>query len=618
MIILGLNAFHGDSAACIYKNGVLVAATEEERIRRQKHWAGLPTESIKFCLHEAGITLRDVDFITVSRDPKAKFNEKLKHVLANFLTLKSLKSRAQNSVKVKNLKKEIADRLGFDVRSLKAQIHYVEHHRSHMASAFLVSPFDECAILSIDGFGDFSSTMRGTGQGNKIKVMDSVSYPHSLGIFYTAFTQLLGFPYYGDEYKVMGLAPYGQPKYVDDVRRAIILKPNGLFELNPKFFRHFKEGVEITWESGDPFIGVLYSEYMTSVFGNARAKDAKLTEFHHDLAASVQKVCEEVVFYMLKDLHDKTKLDNVCITGGVAQNSVCNGKITSFTPFKNVFVPPAGHDAGTSIGSALYLQHQMLNMPRGVFKNQAYTGAQFDDKTIAHFLTARDITFEEVSDEVLYDTVTDCLIEGGVVGWFQGRAEFGPRALGNRSILVDPRRADAKEILNLKIKRRESFRPFAPSILAECVSDYFEIDDSVPFMEKVFPIKKEKHHEIPAVTHVDGTGRLQTVSEIDNPRYYRLIHRFFEKTQVPILVNTSFNENEPIVNSPEHALDCYLRTKMDMLVLGNILIQRNNPVNKSFENKHTNLQNHVLQKPNTEELLVKNGISVNSPLANKS
>jgi carbamoyltransferase len=615
MIILGLNAFHGDSAACIYKNGVLIAATEEERIRRQKHWAGLPTESIKFCLHEAGITLRDVDYITISRDPMAKFNEKVKHVLSNFLTLKSLKSRAQNSVKVKNLKKEIADRLGFDVRSVKAQIHYVEHHRSHMASAFLVSPFDECAILSIDGFGDFTSTMRGIGQGNKIKVLDSVSYPHSLGIFYSTFTQLLGFPYYGDEYKVMGLAPYGHPKYVEEVHRSIILKPNGLFELNPKYFRHFKEGVELSWEGGDPHVGVLYSDYMISVFGNARAKDAPLTEFHKDLAASVQKVCEEVVFYMLKDLHDKTKMDNVCITGGVAQNSVCNGKITTFTPFKNAFVPPAGHDAGTSIGSALYLQHHTLNMPRSVFKNQAYTGAQYDNKSIIAFLESHGISFEEIEDDTLYDVVTDCLIDGGVVGWFQGRAEFGPRALGNRSILVDPRRADAKDILNQKIKRRESFRPFAPSILAEHISDYFEINDSVPFMEKVFPIKKEKHSEIPAVTHVDGTGRLQTVSEVDNPRYYRLIHRFYEKTNVPILVNTSFNENEPIVNSPEHALECYLRTKMDMLVLGNLLIQRNNPVSKSFEKNLANAQNHALGIQNTEGVKVKNGIAFHKPLA---
>ena len=574
MIILGLNAFHGDSSACIYKNGELIAATEEERIRRQKHWAGLPTESIKFCLNEAGITLRDVDYITISRDPKAKMGEKIKHVLQNAFTLKSLKQRAQNSLKIKDLKREIADRLGFDMRYFKAKIEYVEHHRSHIASSFLVSPFDECAILSVDGFGDFTSTMRATGSGNKINVMDSVSYPHSLGVFYTAFTQLLGFPHYGDEYKVMGLAPYGHPTLLDEVRRVVILKPDGLFELNPKYFRHFKEGIKMAWQGGDPHIGTLYSDYMIDIFGEPRPKDAPLTQFHKDLATSVQRVCEEVVFYMLNSLYDKTRLDNVCITGGVAQNSVLNGKITSNTPFKNVFVPPAGHDAGTSIGSALYLQHQILNQPRAPFKHQAYTGAKFDSAYIKACLVEKNIEFEEMDEAVLMDTVTDCLIDGGVVGWFQGRAEFGPRALGNRSILVDPRRNDAKEILNVKIKRRESFRPFAPSILEEYVSEYFEIDDNVPFMEKVFPIKKEKQHLIPAVTHVDGTGRLQSVSHVDNPRYYNLINKFYQKTKIPILVNTSFNENEPIVNTPENALDCYLRTKMDILVMENIVVRR--------------------------------------------
>ncbi len=583
MIILGLNAFHGDSSACIFKNGVLIAATEEERIRRQKHWAGLPTESIKFCLKEAGITLRDVDYITVSRDPKAKIGEKIRYALSNALSLRTIQSRAKNSMKIKNLKAEIAERLGFDPRNIKAKVEFVEHHRAHMASSFLVSPFDECAILSVDGFGDFTSTMRATGRGNKIKVMDSVSYPHSLGVFYTTFTQLLGFPHYGDEYKVMGMAPYGKPNYVDEVRRTIILKPNGLFELNPKFFHHFTHGIEMAWEGGNPEIGRLYSDYMVSVFGGVRKKEDKLIQFHFDLAASVQKVCEEVIFYMLKDLHDKTGFDSVCITGGVAQNSVANGKISSNTPFKNVFVPPAGHDAGTSVGSALYLQHQILNKPRPIYKNQPYTGARFDNDSIKALLAEKSVHYNELADADLYDIVTDCLVAGGVVGWFQGRAEFGPRALGNRSILMDPRRSDAKEILNDKIKRRESFRPFAPSILAEHVEDYFTKTDAVPFMEKVFPIRKDMQKLIPAVTHVDGTGRLQTVTVADNPRYHALISAFYDKTNVPILVNTSFNENEPIVNSPEHALDCYLRTKMDMLILENIIVCRNMPMKKISE-----------------------------------
>jgi carbamoyltransferase len=578
MVILGLNAYHGDSSACIYKNGELIAATEEERIRRQKHWAGLPTESIKFCLKEAGITLRDVDYITISRDPQAKLGEKMRYALSHRSSLKNLRSRAQNSLKISSLKHEIAERLGFDLRFFKAKVEFVEHHRAHLASAYFVSPFDECAVISIDGFGDFSSTMRGIGQGNKLKIMDSVSYPHSLGVFYTAFTQLLGFPHYGDEYKVMGLAPYGKPTQIEDVRRVILLKPDGLFELDSRFFRHFKEGVEMSWQGGDPYVGALYAPYMEAVFGKARRKDEPLTQYHKDLAASVQAVCEEVIFYMLKDLYDRTKLENVCIAGGVAQNSVCNGKIIANTPFKRVFIPPAGHDAGTSIGSALFLMHQKLNLPRGIFKHQAYTGACFDNDEIKARLDSKDIFYEEFDDAELYDIVTNCLTEGGVVGWFQGRAEFGPRALGNRSILVDPRRADAKDILNKKIKRRESFRPFAPSILAEFVDEYFERNDSVPFMEKVFPIRKKKQAAIPAVTHVDGTGRLQSVSFIDNPRYYCLIQRFYEKTGVPILVNTSFNENEPIVNTPENAIECYQRTSMDMLVLGNILIRRDLPM----------------------------------------
>ncbi len=583
MIILGLNAYHGDSSACIYRNGVLIAATEEERIRRQKHWAGLPTEAIKFCLEEAGITLGDVDYITISRDPKAKLGEKIRYALSNPLLRRTISSRARNSMKISNLKKDIADRLGIDPKTVRAKVQFVEHHRAHMASAFFVSPFDECAILSVDGFGDFSSTMRAVGRGNKIKVLDSVSYPHSLGVFYTMFTQFLGFPNYGDEYKVMGMAPYGKPNYLDEVRRCIILKPNGLFELNPKYFRHFADGIQMAWEGGNPEVGRLWSDHMETVFGKTRKKEEPLTQFHFDLAASVQKVCEEVIFYMLKDLHDKTGLDSVCITGGCAQNSVANGKITSFSPFKNLFVPPAGHDAGTSVGSALYLQHQIFNKSRPLYKNQPYTGARFDNGYIKSMLAEREIHFHEMADAELFDLVTDCLVSGGVVGWFQGRAEFGPRALGNRSILMDPRRTDAKEILNQKIKRRESFRPFAPSILAEHQGEFFDDTAAVPFMEKVFPIKKEMQKLIPAVTHVDGTGRLQSVTAVDNPRYHGLITAFFEKTGVPILVNTSFNENEPIVNAPEHALDCYLRTQMDMLVMENILVTRNMPLKKSSE-----------------------------------
>lgn len=581
MYILALNAYHGDASAAIFKNGELIAATEEERIRRVKHWAGLPTEAARFCLEEAGISFEKVDFIAVSRDPKAKFLEKIIYALKSGTAFGALRSRVSNSLKIRQIGEDLAQALNisqpskpFSTSSQFSKIQFVEHHRSHLASAFFVSPFEEAALLSIDGFGDFTSTMRAVGRGNRIEVLDSVSYPHSLGVFYTAFTQYLGFPHYGDEYKVMGLAPYGKPSLVEQVREAIFLKNNGLFQLNPRYFRHFREGVNMSWEGGAPHIEPLFSNEFVKKFGPARQHDEPLDDHHRDLATSVQKVCEEVIFHIANDLQRRTGLKNLCLAGGVAQNSVANGKIIQHTGFQKLFVPPAGHDAGTSVGAGLYFYHQILGNPRSPFRHQAYTGAQFSNEQIEAYLRSKNIAFEHLDDAQLFDTVTDCLLDAGVVGWFQGRAEFGPRALGNRSILADPRRADAKDLLNAKIKRRESFRPFAPSILREFAADYFEQDDSVPFMEKVFSIKPDKRPLIPAVTHVDGTGRLQTVEQQDNPRYHALIHRFFEKTGVPILLNTSFNENEPIVNSPEHALECFLRTKMDMLVLGNCVVKR--------------------------------------------
>lgn len=575
MYILGINAYHGDSSACIYKDSVLIAATEEERIVRIKHWAGLPIEAIKFCLKEAEIDLTEVDHITVSRDPKAKFSKKIIHSLKNRISVKALLNRGSNSLKITGIKDDISKALGFQPSKIKAKLHFIEHHRSHMASAFHVSPFEDSAILSIDGMGDFTSTMRGTGSGTQIDVIDSVSYPHSIGIFYTSFTQYLGFPHYGDEYKVMGLSPYGKAIYTDKIKNEVIhFLPNGLFELSPKYFRHFKEGVNMSWEGGSPEIGPIFSNAFIDQFGPLRLKRETMEQYHMDLAASVQQVTEELIFHMAEDLYKKTGLKNLCITGGVAQNSVANGKIILNTSFENLFVPPAGHDAGTSVGSALYYYHHELKKQRPAYKAQPYTGAQFSNVEIQKYLESREIDFQYLDEEELYDHVSDKLVDGAVIGWFQGRAEFGPRALGNRSIIVDPRREDAKALLNEKIKKRESFRPFAPSILKEHVSEYFEQIDDVPFMEKVFDIIPEKRKEIPAVTHVNGSGRLQTVEKSVNERYHNLISAFYKKSSVPILLNTSFNENEPIVNTPEHALDCYLRTDMDMLVIGNCVIER--------------------------------------------
>jgi len=572
--ILGLNAYHGDSSACLFKNGELIAASEEERFRRLKHWAGLPIEAIRFCLEEAAVSLEEIDHITVSRDPKAKIGQKLLRVLKGKVALNALTSRVKNSFNIRQIKQEIAIGLGINHEKVKASLQFVEHHRSHIASAFHISPYEDAAILSIDGMGDFTSTMRAIGKGNKIEIIDSISYPHSLGYFYTAFTQYLGFPYYGDEYKVMGLSPYGTPSFKDQLRPIIPLKKNGLFELNPICFRHFKEGVSMSWDGGIPKLENLFSKALEQKFGVARKKGEPLTQFHKDLAASVQAITEETIFFLAKDLYQKTGLKKLCITGGVAQNSVANGKIIENTPFESLFVPPAGHDAGTAIGSALYFYHHQLNKPRLPFKIQPYTGYSNSNEEISNYLDTQEITYQQYKEEELIEKVANHLIEGKVIGWFQGKAEFGPRALGNRSILVDPRRKDAKALLNEKIKKRESFRPFAPSILQEFVPTYFEQIDKVPFMEKVFTVKEEKRAEIPAVTHVNGTGRLQTVSLDSNPRYYKLIKQFYEKTGVPILLNTSFNENEPIVNTPEHALNCFLRTQMDVLVLENNVIER--------------------------------------------
>jgi len=457
---------------------------------------------------------------------------------------------------------------------VKSRIYQVEHHRSHLASAFFASPFKESALLSIDGSGDFTTTMIGIGKANQIEVIDSLDFPHSAGIFYTAFTQLLGFPHYGDEYKVMGLAPYGDPKHVDELRDVLQFKSNGLFSLNLEYFRSAKSGIISYGENHIPEVAPLYSEKMIGRFGEPRKKDQPLSQYHKDLAASVQRITEELIFHLLNHLQHRTGLPSVCIAGGVAQNSVANGKLTRRTAFKNVYIPSAGHDAGISMGAALYVNNQLLGNPRSGPIWSAYTGSRFSNDEIEHLLQIREIDYTRYEDEELYNIVSDRLIEAGVVGWFNGRAEFGPRALGARSILADPRRTDAKDLLNLKIKRRESFRPFAPSILKEYVKEYFEIDDEVPFMEKVFPIRPEKHSIIPAVTHVDGTGRLQTVDRKVTPRYYQLINTFRQKTGVPVLLNTSFNENEPIVNSPEQALECFLRTEMDMLVLENCVVRR--------------------------------------------
>jgi len=464
----------------------------------------------------------------------------------------------------------------------------VEHHLAHLGSAFLVSPFDEAVIASVDGFGDFASAAWGIGSGTDIELEDKVYFPHSLGIFYQAMTQYVGFPHYGDEYKVMGLAPYGQPKYMDAMRKIVPLEKNGGFRLDLDFFRHHKEKVEYEWENGEPKVGLLFSPALEELLGPARKPTDELGQFHRDIARSTQAMYEEAFFHLLNHLHETHGSANLALAGGCAMNSVANGKVYRKTPFKRVYIQSAAGDAGGAIGAAFVVSHALARdkpaagSARKFVMDHADWGPEYAASEIRTLLTERmaDVeasgcVVEEVDDEdVICSRTASALTEGKVIGWFQGRMEWGPRALGNRSILGDPRRTDMKELLNLKIKRRESFRPFAPSILREHVAVWFETDDDVPFMMQVYQIREEKRAEVPAVTHVDGSGRLQTVTREANPRYYKLIDAFNRLTGVPMLLNTSFNENEPVVCRPVEALDCFLRTRMDLLVLGDFLISR--------------------------------------------
>lgn len=592
MIILGINAYHGDASAAIVRDGQLVAAVEEERFNRFKHCAGFPVESVKYCLKAAGVSVENVNHIGISRDPSAHLHKKVLYAATRAAKnlaggngagkkekngrglIGTIGERLANSAKVRDLKDDLAKKLGVPKGRFRAQFHNIEHHRAHLASSFYVSPFERGALLSIDGFGDFISTMWGKGEGNEIEVLGQVEYPHSTGILYTATTQFLGFPYYGDEGKVMGLAPYGELRYMDEFREIIRTDEGGSFRLNLDFFRHHAEGVEMSWDEGSPAIGRIFSDEFERAFGSPREKGAPLTGRERDIAASLQRRLEEVAFHVLNHLHEKTGLTNLGLSGGVAYNSVMNGKILLNTPFKRVFVQPAAGDSGTAVGVCYEIYNRLLKQPRSFHMEGAYTGPEFTDEEIRAELDASGLQYETYSDREVTRRAAKDIADGAVMGWFQARMEFGPRALGNRSIVVDPRRADMKEILNDRIKKREPFRPFAPSILEERVADYFEQTHPAPTMLMVYQVREEKRAEVPAITHVDGSGRLQTVSREVNQRYYQLIADFHELTGVPVVLNTSFNENEPIVCTPRHAIDCFLKTRMDVLYLGNYAVRR--------------------------------------------
>lgn len=582
LIILGINAYHGDSAACIVVDGTLIAAVEEERFKRIKHWAGFPAESIRYCLEEAGVQLEDVDYLAINTDPKANFINKLMYIAFKRPSLSLIRDRLSKGKEKKSIVDEFEQYFPND--KFIGQVRYVEHHLAHLASAHLVSPFQNSVTLSVDGFGDFSSGCSGIASGNNIQIDKKIHFPHSLGIFYQAFTQYLGFPHYGDEYKVMGLAPYGKPKYLEQLKRVLTSTRSGGYKLSLKYFNHHKGLVEHGNVDGVPLVSELFDlQSVENLLGfPPRQPNEEMKSCHFDLAHSIQAMYEDIFFSILNRLHNKYKIDNLTISGGCGNNSVANGKVYRNTPFKNLYIAASAGDSGGAIGAAYAaIAEDSRDNDKKIFTmNHAYLGPHYSDSYISLLIDDRraslsEFTIEKATDEdSLCRTVARMISDDKVVGWFQGRMEWGPRALGNRSILADPRKKNMKDLINSKIKKRESFRPFAPSILREHVSDWFEEDDDVPFMMQVFMIKENKRDSLPAVTHVDGTGRLQTVSEKSNPLYYKLISAFNDISSVPILLNTSFNENEPVVCKPDEALDCFLRTSMDVVVLGQYIISR--------------------------------------------
>ncbi len=577
MNILGINAYHGNASAAILCDGKLVAAVEEERFNRVKYAAGFPAAAIRYCLQTAGITAGEIDHVAVPRNPYARLGTKLFYALQ---MPSFARERAKVLAKFTGIREALAASFDISPETLKAKFHRVEHHIAHLASTFYCSPFEEAALLSADGLGDFASSMWGAGFGRRMNVHGSVAFPHSLGLYYSAVTQYLGFLKFGDEYKVMGLGAYGEPEFLPQFRK--IVHSNGThFHLGLEYFTHHRTGPEMSWAEADktPVLGKMYSEEMPRKLGPIRAPEEPIEQRHRNLACSLQARLEEVYLGMLKRLHQKTGMRSVCLAGGVAFNCVANGKIPKSTGFENIYVHPAAGDAGLAVGAAQFVWHQLLGNPRDFVMEHAYWGPEFSRDEIRGAIKSSRLgesgcSVSEMPEEELLHKTAAIIGGGKILGWFQGRAEWGPRALGNRSIVADPRRPEMKEILNRRIKHREIFRPFAPSILAEKTAEWFEQAHPSPFMTMAYAVKREKRDKIPAPTHVDGTGRLQTVTSAGNPRYWKLISEFERQAGVPVVLNTSFNDNEPIVCKPQEAIDCFERTQMDALVLGDFLITR--------------------------------------------
>jgi carbamoyltransferase len=577
MNILGINAYHANSAAAIVVDGRLIAAVEEERLNRVKYAAGLPVRAIQFCLDRAGLKLTEVDHIAIPRDPYARIGKKLRYAIR---MPRFALDRSRVLRKFSGIHEELSAAFEIPSDQIRAQFHRIEHHTAHLASAFLVSPFDRAAVLSADGLGDFASSMSAIGEGPHMRPLGEVAFPHSLGIFYTALTQYLGFWKFGDEYKVMGLAAYGHPEFLDEFRH--ILQSDGplSFRLSLEYFQHQSQGPEMSWREADrtPVQGRLFSPYLEKRLGGARRPEAPLTQRHQNIAASMQAALEEVLIAYWNGLARKSGAKNLCLAGGTAFNCLANGKIFDTTPFERAFVQPAAGDAGLSVGAAFAVRHEILGWPREFVMDHAYWGPEFSPREIRRAIEQTQMpearACAQLDEDALLGATARHIASGKIVGWFQGAAEWGPRALGNRSILADPRRPEMKEILNRRIKHREIFRPFAPSILEEATGEFFTKTHPSPFMTFAYLVRPDKRAVIPAPTHVDGTARLQTVTRAAAPLYWKLLRVFGDLTGVPVVLNTSFNDNEPIVCRPEEALECFRRTQMDVLVLGNFILEK--------------------------------------------
>jgi carbamoyltransferase len=559
--VLGISCFYHDAAAALLRDGEVVAACQEERLSRKKHDAGFPAHAIRYVLREAGIGPEQLDAVGFYDKPLLKFERMLSTYVATFpKSFNSFRKAMPVWIKEKLWVPSIIRR---ELKPYKGPIFFAEHHMSHAASTFLVSPFDEAAILTIDGVGEWATASFGRGKGTDITLFKEIRFPHSLGLLYSAFTYYLGFKVNSAEYKVMGLAPYGSPVHFDRIMSEMIhMNEDGSFKLNMKYFS-YDYGLTMTNGNFNDFFG-----------GPPRKPETWMTEREFDIAASVQKVCEEVVLRMARHIHAETDLTNLCMAGGVALNCVANGRVIRETPFRNLFVQPAAGDAGGAVGVAHYLYNTLEKQPRGKAWTHAYLGPAYGDAEIAEYLDSQGAAYRVVPDEELAAETARLIAEGNVVGWFQGRMEFGPRALGGRSILADPRDPKMRDTLNMKIKFREGFRPFAPSVLADKASEWFDIDCDSPYMLLVAQVRDGKR-VIPSVTHVDNSARLQTVTREESPLYYDVIKAFEARTGVPIVINTSFNvRGEPIVCTPHDAYLCFMRTNMDHLVLGHHVLDK--------------------------------------------